>query len=568
VANRVLQVRIHDLDNEDIKLCESILGGEMRGVEFIYKEAGVNRSLSPKDREEKNLNNTSYRNQINKVALAIMEIISGLKKEPIEPVSEIKGAVSIEEKPLIKEKSIIVLPFENISPDPDQEYFSDGLTEEIITDLSHIRDLLVISRSSAMTFKGTNKKIGEIAKEVNVRYVLEGSVRKAGNNLRISAQLIDGLNDSHIWAEKYSGTLDDIFDIQEKVSRAIVGSLKLKLTANEIQKIASSPIPNIYAYECFLKARYEILKWTEEGLNNALILLQRGLDLVGENAVLLAGMGYAYYQFRNTGFRMDEITLQKAEEYSKQALTIDPESPTAHVVLALLQIWNGKRREAIDHLKQAIFFDPNNFDALFWFTGYCLALGKIKTTWHLMERLVRLEPLNPVVLAFCGLEYAWEGKFEMALNHMRNAYKNYPDDLLVRFFLSLTLLSCNSVEEADLIIDRFIKDAPEDMNAKMVFTMSLAFRHNTAAALSILKDPKMEAWARPDLWASFFISESYALHDLKDEAIDWLENAVNLGFLNYPFLNDYDPFLKNIRSEERFKKLMERVKYEWENFEV
>ena len=115
-----------------------------------------------------------------------------------------KKLYSIEEKPLIKEKSIIVLPFENISPDPDQEYFSDGLTEEIITDLSHIHDLLVISRSSAMTFKGTKKKIGEIAKEVNVRYVLEGSVRKAGNNLRITAQLIDALTDTHLWAEKYS----------------------------------------------------------------------------------------------------------------------------------------------------------------------------------------------------------------------------------------------------------------------------------------------------------------------------------------------------------------------------
>ncbi|MBN1618454.1 hypothetical protein JW887_03875, partial [Candidatus Dojkabacteria bacterium] len=109
------------------------------------------------------------------------------------------------------EKSIIVLPFENISPDPDQEYFSDGLTEEIITDLSHINDLLVISRNSAMTFKGTKKKTNEIASEVNVRYVLEGSVRKAGNNLRIIAQLIDALTDTHIWAEKYSGTLDDVF---------------------------------------------------------------------------------------------------------------------------------------------------------------------------------------------------------------------------------------------------------------------------------------------------------------------------------------------------------------------
>ena len=238
VASRVLPVRIHDLDSSDTKLCESILGGVLRGIEFIYKEPGVNRPLrSEEDNPSNNLNKTFYRNQINKVAIAIKEIISGLKNEPIESTPERKDALLIEDKPLIKEKSIIVLPFENISPDPDQEYFSDGLTEEIITDLSHIQDLLVISRSSAMTFKGTKKTIPEIAQAVNVRYVLEGSVRKAGNNLRITAQLIDAITDAHLWAEKYTGTLDDVFDIQEKVSRSIADALKLKLSPEENKKI-------------------------------------------------------------------------------------------------------------------------------------------------------------------------------------------------------------------------------------------------------------------------------------------------------------------------------------------
>jgi len=123
------------------------------------------------------------------------------------------------DKPVLQDNSIIVLPFENISPEPDQEYFSDGLTEEIIIDLSYIHDLLVISRSSAMTFKGTKKTLKEITKAVNVRYALEGSVRKDGNNIRVGAQLIDGTNDAHIWAEKYNGTIEDVFDIQEKVSR-------------------------------------------------------------------------------------------------------------------------------------------------------------------------------------------------------------------------------------------------------------------------------------------------------------------------------------------------------------
>ena len=190
------------------------------------------------------------------------QIVSkALEKDPAKRFQSIQDVIEELKKPMSsilvsekKEKSIVVLPFENMSPDPDQEYFSDGLTEEIITDLSHIHDLLVISRNSAMTFKGTNKKTSEIAKEVNVQYVLEGSVRKAGNNLRITAQLIDSDKDVHLWAEKHSGTLDNVFDIQEKVSESIVNELRLKLSPQEKKQISERPIENIHAYEFYLKA--------------------------------------------------------------------------------------------------------------------------------------------------------------------------------------------------------------------------------------------------------------------------------------------------------------------------
>jgi adenylate cyclase len=186
------------------------------------------------------------------------------------------------------EKSIAVLPFVNMSNEPDQEFFSDGLTEEIITDLSRLEKLLVISRSSIMTFKGTHKKIKEIANEVNVRYILEGSVRKSGNNLRITAQLIDAFTDGHLWAGKYNGTMEDVFEIQEKVSRSIVEALDLKLTNEENSHLTKHPIQNVQAYECYIRARQEMYKFTEQGLNNAVLIAQRGLDIVGDNAFLLA----------------------------------------------------------------------------------------------------------------------------------------------------------------------------------------------------------------------------------------------------------------------------------------
>jgi TolB-like protein len=394
VASRVLPVRIYDLDSSDIKLCESVLGGVMRGVDFIYRSPGVNRPM--RSREEKpqdNLNNTLYRDQINKVANSIKEIVNGLKGEPLEKVIASKEATLLIEKPIVQEKSVIVLPFENISPDPDQEYFSDGLTEEIITDLSHIHDLLVISRSSAMTFKGIKKKIGDIAKEVNVHYVLEGSVRKAGNNLRITAQLIDALTDTHIWAEKFGGTLDDIFDIQEKVSRSIADTLKLKLSPEEDQKIADHKIHDKKVYDYSLRANEQIMQLTEDSINKGLKYLEVALEITGDNALLYSGIAWAYFQLVNVGLKQEDY-IAKAEEYAKKALSVDAESSMARSILGIINWLQGRISESHSLFKSALSINPNDPLAL---TGilcdYYLA-GRISEAGSFYETLIKIDPLG------------------------------------------------------------------------------------------------------------------------------------------------------------------------------
>ena len=247
---------------------------------------------------------------------------AAVKKFDVSKLAEIKP-----------EKSIVVLPFVDISPQKDQEYFCDGMTEEIITDLSHVHELLVISRSSAMTFKGTTKKIPEIAGELNTRYVLEGSVRKAGNDLRIAAQLIDATNDAHIWAQKFSGTLDDVFDIQEKVSRSIVDALKIKLSSGENIKISERPIDNIQAYECYLRAKREMFAGTADGLKRALRDLEAGLDILGGNVLLYQGMAEADLQHYEYGVKADEETLQNAEDFTKKS-----DEPKAQLCRGLLSL--------------------------------------------------------------------------------------------------------------------------------------------------------------------------------------------------------------------------------------
>ncbi len=189
---------------------------------------------------------------------AIMKALAKVPADRFDSAAEFATVLMAEVKGEGDEKSIVVLPFENLSPDPDQEYFSDGLTEELITDLSQVSRLRVVSRTSTMMFKGARRSIQAIAREIGVRYALEGTVRTAGTSLRITAQLIDTSCDAHVWAGKFSGTLDDVFDIQERVSREIVDALKVKLTPEEDRRMAARPVDNVAAYDSYWRSVAEI----------------------------------------------------------------------------------------------------------------------------------------------------------------------------------------------------------------------------------------------------------------------------------------------------------------------
>ena len=183
-------------------------------------------------------------------------------------------------------RGIVVLPFANRSPDADNEYFSDGLTEEIIADLARIKALSVISRTSAMRLKGTDKDVKTIGRELGVRYVLEGSVRKAGSSLRITAQLVDADSDAPLWSEKYSGTMDDVFEVQERVSREIVKALGVTLSPDEDRRLAHRPIENVQAFELYLQARQEIRRYDAVCIDRGEALIRRAIEIEGETPPL------------------------------------------------------------------------------------------------------------------------------------------------------------------------------------------------------------------------------------------------------------------------------------------
>jgi len=462
------------------------------------------------------------------------------------------------------EKSIVVLPFDDLSPDRDQEYFSDGLTEEVISDLSGLGALRVISRSSAMTFKGTKKTAPEIAKQLKVQYVLEGSVRKAGNNLRITAQLIDAIDDTHIWADKYSGTLEDVFDIQEKVSRSIVEALKIKLSPEENKRIREVPIDNIKAYEYYFKARQAMGYWTEPEFEEAIRYLEKGLEIIGENALLYSQLGYIHYQFWNLGYRTEEISLQKASKYAKKIEKIDTDSIHGFFLKGTLEMAGGSIKKCLRYFQRVINDDPNHSEALFWTSIMLGYIGKTTSAISFYERVVKIDPLN-MMSPFLPLWIKiYEGRFEDALEPIQKLYESNPDYVgNLWLYIWIHVYLCQQ-DKIFVTIEKIENEVPDTQYSRLFVLLRNALQGEKLKSLH----PDLEKWARKDASYSYTIAQCFALVDDKERAFDWIETCINLGGINYPFLNEYDPLLENLRCESRFKKLMERIKHEWENFEV
>ena len=501
------------------------------------------------------------------ICTAIIWIIFKLSQWAAAMPESRKKEIGVSELSAVRpEKSIVVLPFTDLSPQKDQDYFCDGMTEEIIADLSCCHDLLVISRSSAMTLKASPKTVREIAKELNVRYALEGSVRKAGNDLRITALLIDALTDIHLWAEKFSGTLDKVFDIQEQVSRSIANALKLRLKPEESRRMSERLIDNLAAYDCYLKAYAEISEMTEDGLNRGVRHLQNGLDIMGENALLYSGLAFAHLQLVNIGAKHEE-DLEKAEEFGKKALAIDPEFARAHAVLGWIAMWKNPR-QVIHHFRSALSISPDDSFSLQGLACcYIQLTGSIAAAIPVCEKLVRVDPLNMTTQWLQGGIHFYGGEYGHALPPWRRLYDLYPDNPIAQFYYAMDLAYLGQMDQAFPIIDRSASTTPENAFTKqgiMLKNAILKDKYNVFREMT----PEFQKTCQRDCTFAHHLAGIYALLGDTKEALVWLDTSVNRGFINYPLLAEKDIFLTNIRGEERFKKLMERVKYEWEHFEV
>jgi non-specific serine/threonine protein kinase len=452
-------------------------------------------------------------------------------------------------------QSIVVMPFANIGAESEYEYFSDGLTEELISDLSKVRSLRVISRNSAMRLKGTSKDLRTIASELNVRYVLDGSVRKAGPNLRVSAQLIEADSDANLWSEKYNGTLDDIFEVQESVSRSIVDALKITLSADEERQMAERPIADPRAYDLYLRSRAKFFQGNPTALNTSIELLKQGLQLIGENELLYAALGYSYYFYFRWISKLDENFLHLANECMEKTFALNPSSSHGFSLKGLLSYSQGNIAEAIRSLKQAVALQPDNTEALFWLSINSSYVGDAAQALKYAENVRAIDPLLPSNAVINGVAYIYDGQFDKARQWIERALVMDSTSTIMIWTAAIVDAWCGKTAEAIVHVDKLAQLAPNWVYTQHGLFLKYALLGEKELALNY-DSAELTKEAEHDCHFALHVAHCFALIHENQKALDFLELAVRTGMVNHTFLSKFDPLLANLRNDERFKSLM------------
>ena len=368
----------------------------------------------------------------------------------IAPLGFVAGVVP-ESPPQVPEKpSIAVLPFMNMSSDVEQEYFSDGITEDLITDLSKVSGLFVIARNSSFSYKGRSVKVQDIARDLGVRFVLEGSIRKAGNRVRITAQLIDAANGGHLWAERFDRDITDIFSTQDEVVEKIVNVLAVTLTKREEERIARRGTSSVAAYEFWLRARRMLARSSREAIVEAKALHRQAIETDPAFAAPHAGLALAAISEYASGWAADPAeALDEAERWARRAIELDAQEPVSHMALANVLLWRRDHDGALEECRQMIALDPN------------FAQGHASTGWAMMfagqaaEALeefaiaMRLDPHFPgIVLHFSAQAHFALGNYEEAARRLIERIARNPGTDASRMLLAACQGHLGRLDEA------------------------------------------------------------------------------------------------------------------------
>jgi len=367
-----------------------------------------------------------------------------MEAKSIFPV--VPKGVGLPEKP-----SIAVLPFDNMSGDPEQEYFSDGMTEDIITDLSKISALFVIARNSVFTYKGKAVKAEDVGKELGVRYILEGSVRKALDRVRITAQLVDATTGGHLWAERYDRKLEDIFALQDEVTKEIVSVLSVKLTEGEKTRRACKCqyTCNTDAYDYFLRGMEYFRGLTKENNGLAREMFKKAVQIDPVYALAYTLLGHTYLHEWTLGWGHDSGVIQRAFELAQKSMALDDSLAEPHELLGNIHLWKKQHDKAISEFELAISLDPNNADWLAGLGGILVWADRAEEAIGVIEKAIGLNPLFPTTYLWnLGHAFLVTERFDDAVSTLKKAIRRNPGFWPSHVLLAATYSAAGRIEEA------------------------------------------------------------------------------------------------------------------------
>ena len=453
-------------------------------------------------------------------------------------------------------KSIAVLPFANLSRDPDNEYFAAGIQDEIISRIAQISDLKVVSCSSTQRYKGIARNLRQVASELGVTNVLEGSVQKSNDQVHVNVQLVNALTDTHLWANIYDRKLVDVFGVESEIAKNIAEALQARLTGSEKSSIAKTPTVNPEAYELYLKGRFFWNKRTGEDLRKAIDYFKQATTKDPDYALAYAGLADSYLLLPNYGGASSKEALPPARAAAKKALELDDSLAEAHASLGLLATIELDLDRATSELERAVQLKPNYATAHHWFALSLMTLGRYAPAIAEGKRAVELDPLSLIINADFSWIYFCARRYDEAEAQARKTLEMDPRFFLAHYYLGTALQLKGHLNEA---IPEFRKAFESNNDPYSLGILGQAYarsgqKEDARKILTRLNEQRNARRVAPYAMALVYLG----LGD-KEHAIDELDRGYRDGETNYLFVIKVDPLLDDLRGNPRFDALVQKV---------